>query len=230
MRRHRRGRRLLGAVWPWRWPWPGDRRLRGLVGRRGRGGVGHRGRRGDGHGQGRGRQEGRHGEGGPRVRPCMREHGVDMPDPQTAAARRRRVHHGRPGRTSAAGGGAAAGGRWPARAMPEEFDEADEACRHFLDDLIQDGGPPMDAEAQDKALKFAKCMREHGVDMPDPDFSGGGGGFSIQIGGGRRRRRHRPRVADVPGRPEGVRRRCSGPAAATGGGRAGRRRGGTVRS
>src|SRR4051794_32085321 len=28
---------------------------------------------------------------------------------------------------------------------------------------------------EDAALAFARCMREHGVDMPDPDTGGGGG-------------------------------------------------------
>lgn len=36
---------------------------------------------------------------------------------------------------------------------------------------------------QDKALKFAKCMREHGVDMPDPEVSQDGG-IGISINGG----------------------------------------------
>ena len=30
-------------------------------------------------------------------------------------------------------------------------------------------------------LAFAKCMREHGVDMPDPEFGNGGG--TVMIGG-----------------------------------------------
>ena len=32
-------------------------------------------------------------------------------------------------------------------------------------------GAPLEADLQDGALKFAQCMREHGVDMPDPQFS-----------------------------------------------------------
>ncbi len=36
-------------------------------------------------------------------------------------------------------------------------------------------------DAQEQALEYAECMREHGVDMPDPDFSRGG--VSIRIGG-----------------------------------------------
>jgi hypothetical protein len=46
------------------------------------------------------------------------------------------------------------------------------------------GGPrPMSkadqARALDEALKFARCMRSHGVDIPDPQAEGGG----IRIGG-----------------------------------------------
>ena len=38
---------------------------------------------------------------------------------------------------------------------------------------------------QAQALAFAQCMRDHGVDMPDPQFGGGpgGGGMTIAIGG-----------------------------------------------
>ncbi len=114
---------------------------------------------------------------------CMREHGVDMPDPKSGPDGNGFIMVGPSAATATATATATAGEPIAGEGLPEEFKEADEACRHLLDDLIQDGGPPMDAEAQDKALKFAKCMREHGVDMPDPDFSGGGGGFSIRIGG-----------------------------------------------
>jgi hypothetical protein len=31
-----------------------------------------------------------------------------------------------------------------------------------------------ESEARDAALKFAQCMREQGIDMPDPTFEGGG--------------------------------------------------------
>jgi hypothetical protein len=40
--------------------------------------------------------------------------------------------------------------------------------------------PPPSLSPQEKALKFAQCMREHGVDMPDPDPADGG---NIRIGG-----------------------------------------------
>src|SRR3954447_15883937 len=42
-----------------------------------------------------------------------------------------------------------------------------------------DGGATKGAKGQDKAfegaLKFSKCMREHGIDMPDPQRVGQGG-------------------------------------------------------
>ena len=40
-------------------------------------------------------------------------------------------------------------------------------------------GEDAQAKADDAALDYAKCMREHGIDVPDP--KPGGGGFGIQI-------------------------------------------------
>jgi hypothetical protein len=34
-------------------------------------------------------------------------------------------------------------------------------------------GPASKQEAQKAALAFARCMRQHGIDMPDPDPNGG---------------------------------------------------------
>jgi hypothetical protein len=50
-----------------------------------------------------------------------------------------------------------------------------QACQKYLPKA---GGPPPDpAEMQkafDRALKFSQCMRQHGVDMPDPKQENGG--------------------------------------------------------
>jgi hypothetical protein len=35
-------------------------------------------------------------------------------------------------------------------------------------------GPASKQDAQQAALEFARCMRQHGIDMPDPDPNGGG--------------------------------------------------------
>jgi hypothetical protein len=36
-----------------------------------------------------------------------------------------------------------------------------------------DSGGSADAKAQDAGIAFARCMRAHGVDVPDPQTSGG---------------------------------------------------------
>jgi len=102
---------------------------------------------------------------------CMREQGVDMPDPEVGE--RGMVMVG-PRRAEGEPGGD--------QRPPAGFEEAHRACAHFLEDMIQDDHAKPDPAEQDRALEFARCMRENGVDMPDPDFSDGGAGFSIQIG------------------------------------------------
>lgn len=77
---------------------------------------------------------------------CMRENGVDMEDPKP-------------------GGGVAMRAAGPDDA--DRMQKADEACKH----LLPNGGKPkpLSPEELDKARQTAKCMREHGIDMPDPD-------------------------------------------------------------
>ncbi|RSD19247.1 hypothetical protein [Amycolatopsis eburnea] len=92
---------------------------------------------------------------------CMREHGVDMPDPKPAGD----------------GGGMAItlGGDG---ADVSKIEAAQKACKH----LMPNGGEmkPPSAEELDKMRKDAKCMRDHGIDMPDPDPSGKG---TMRVGG-----------------------------------------------
>jgi len=100
---------------------------------------------------------------------CMREHGVNVADPQTS------------------GGGAGGGGvmiEIGDGIDPEEMEAAQEACQPLMADAIGDFEPPDPEELermQEQMLAFAKCMREHGIDFPDPVFSGDGA--SIQISG-----------------------------------------------
>ncbi len=91
---------------------------------------------------------------------CMREHGIDVPDPGTGAG----------GAVQIGGNGLDA----------DDMQAAFEACRQYMG-AAADGPMEMDPEMQDKLVEFAGCMRDHGIDFPDPDFSGGGG--SISIGG-----------------------------------------------
>lgn len=105
---------------------------------------------------------------------CMREHGIDMQDP-----------------TVGEGGGfvivAPAGGAAGTEADREDFEAADAACQHILE-AVEDSRPQPSpeelAEMQDEALEFAECMREHGVDWPDPVFDDGGARTQIGPGDG----------------------------------------------
>jgi hypothetical protein len=94
---------------------------------------------------------------------CMREHGVDMPDPQVGSNGDFRVTvNGGPGSLDMA-----------------EMQAAQEACQHLMPGPM---GEPREltAEEKDAMLGFAQCMRNNGIDMPDPVFEGGG---MVRIGG-----------------------------------------------
>jgi hypothetical protein len=92
---------------------------------------------------------------------CMRDHGIDMPDPQI----------------SEEGGGVLiqqdGSGIDPESA---EFHEADEACQPILEDAMGEieVDPERQAEMQEQLLEFAECMRDHGIDMEDPVFDENG--------------------------------------------------------
>jgi hypothetical protein len=94
---------------------------------------------------------------------CMREHGIDMPDPTFD-------ENGR-GAVAISGVGGSDG--------PNEatMKAAEDACQPIMQDVI-DNAPEQDpeevAKRQQEALDFAKCMRDHGVDFPDPVFEDGG--------------------------------------------------------
>jgi hypothetical protein len=89
---------------------------------------------------------------------CMRQHGVDMPDPEVDDQGRIRVRVGPGG----AGGGS--------RPDPAKLEAAQEACGGLLGG--GDGDRQLDPAARDAMVAFARCMREHGIDMPDPTGDG----------------------------------------------------------
>jgi hypothetical protein len=65
-----------------------------------------------------------------------------------------------------------------------DFQAAQEACREHLE-AIRGQFDPEDRQAfQDAALEFAQCMRDHGIDFPDPEFSEGPGGGGQMLFGG----------------------------------------------
>ncbi|HYF27748.1 MAG TPA: hypothetical protein VD931_18545 [Baekduia sp.] len=85
---------------------------------------------------------------------CMRQNGIDLPDPGAGGGPQRiRVGRG---------------------VSPQVVQRAMRECRERTG-----GGPrqPTDEERQelqDAALKFARCMRANGVDLPDPQPGRGG--------------------------------------------------------
>jgi hypothetical protein len=88
---------------------------------------------------------------------CMREHGVDMPDPKFGE-----------------GGGVSMVRK--KGTDPETDRKAEQACKHFQDEIKP---PPASeeekAESKKRALANAKCMREHGIaNFPDPQFDESG--------------------------------------------------------
>ena len=98
---------------------------------------------------------------------CMREHGVNMPDPTFSGDG---SGHG----FIAKVGGPDGGGPKPDDAT---FKAAQAACEPIMKKAEQDmprPSPEEEARMRDQALKFARCMREHGVDVPDPTFDSNG--------------------------------------------------------
>lgn len=91
---------------------------------------------------------------------CMRQHGIDMSDPVN-------------GRIQFQSGGSNAQNSGPGPDSPQ-WQAAQEACKQYM----PNGGNGNQGPSQqqlDQATKFAQCMRDHGVNMPDPQVAPGGG-------------------------------------------------------
>ena len=113
---------------------------------------------------------------------CMKDHGVDV---QIAIA-------------GDGGGGPStgefraptnAGEAQPNGAKPGDgpdlkaMEAAEAACKDLLPSgMTGDPNATMDPEMADQLLDFSKCMRDHGIDFPDPQFEGGG--VRVQMGEG----------------------------------------------
>jgi hypothetical protein len=105
-------------------------------------------------------------EGALKFSKCMRDHGVDFPYPQGVGT-----------------GGIKISGR-NINPNDPKTKSAQSACQKYT----QIGGgetvdPAKRAKLQEAALNFARCMRAHGVNMPDPKLSGKGG-LTFQAGPG----------------------------------------------
>jgi hypothetical protein len=103
-------------------------------------------------------------EGALKFSKCMRDHGVDFPDPQRAGSNGIKV---------------------TAKNINPN-DPKTKAAQNACQKYMKIGGgetvdPAKRAKLQETALKYARCMRQHGVDMPDPKLSGNGG-LTFQAG------------------------------------------------
>jgi hypothetical protein len=87
---------------------------------------------------------------------CMRENGVDMADPNGSGMVRIQAKKGEGDKTE--------------KAMKE--------CRPLMEGAVGDRGAAPDPKRLDEMVKFAQCMREQGIDMPDPVA---GGGFKVRM-------------------------------------------------
>ncbi len=102
---------------------------------------------------------------------CMRDHGIDMEDPTVDADGNVVLPRPIP----------------PEGGFTEDYRQkavaARDACVQYLEGVSLGFERLQDPEFQDRILEFAQCMRDHGYDMPDPDFSklgsrrGPGGGI-----------------------------------------------------
>jgi hypothetical protein len=97
---------------------------------------------------------------------CMRENGVDIPDPKPAGSGDDK-------------GNVVLG---PGSGQDPAFKAAMKACAKYAKDM---GGPGLDAgfgeDDKQRMLKLSECMRDQGYDMPDPDFSGGNGTVTLPV-------------------------------------------------
>lgn len=91
---------------------------------------------------------------------CMRENGVDVPDPE-------------PGQE---GFGFQIGDGSGIDPSSDEFQEASEECGSILEDAIPEGERPDPAEIEDELYELTQCLRDKGLDVPEPRIAAIGSG------------------------------------------------------
>ena len=115
---------------------------------------------------------------------CMRAEGVDMPDPQVVKGSTSGGSGPVTGssKTGVGSGPAIAIGgpggvvQMPGNVDSDTFKAASKKCQPILaaaqSQIKID--PKVEAEQRRRMLDFSKCMRDHGIDMPDPVFGDSG--------------------------------------------------------
>jgi hypothetical protein len=95
---------------------------------------------------------------------CFRANGINVPDPSP-------------------GGGAAGGGVFRAlQGYPRaQVQAATKACQQYVRQAFafRNRSPAQVAQFRQQFVKFAQCMRSHGINIPDPT-TGGAGGFGLR--------------------------------------------------
>ena len=97
---------------------------------------------------------------------CMRDHNIDMPDPSAEGGQDIKI-----------GGDSGI--------SPEAFERANQACEKYRKAFRRELTPEQQQEFRKSALAHSRCMREHGIDFPDPTFDAEGGA-SVRIHSGRK--------------------------------------------
>jgi hypothetical protein len=99
---------------------------------------------------------------------CYRAHGINVPDPSP-------------------GGGPGGGGIFRGlQSYPRpQVQAAQQACQQYLRQAFSFGNlnPAQVAQFRQRFVKFAECMRSHGINIPDPTTGATGGfGFGQALG------------------------------------------------
>ena len=91
---------------------------------------------------------------------CMRKNGADVPDPTVDEN----------GRLTIDGGG-----QQHEQQRSPAYAKAMAACQDLFDAIRPPGASKMSAEARERflrgALRYARCMRKHGIAIPDPSLT-----------------------------------------------------------
>jgi len=66
-----------------------------------------------------------------------------------------------------------------------EFEDMIAPCEEHLEGVASTISSADTTEIEDKLLAYAECMRDNGVDIPDPDFSSSGGVIDLGAIGGK---------------------------------------------
>lgn len=109
---------------------------------------------------------------------CMRDEGIDWPDPTVDAD----------GSIDLLGGlQPGAGGAARLFSDQDSLEDGFAVCGSIVEgaSFLPEGGPGLNEEQQDQLLEVAECLREQGLDVDDPDLSalGAGGGGPAAIFG-----------------------------------------------